>query len=252
MIILMLVLGAVIGSFLNVVIYRLPLEESPIRGRSKCPSCGATIRFYDNVPIVSYVILGGKCRIQECKGKIPLWYPVVELLSALVLAINFHLYGLSLTFVWSSSFLLLLLPMAFIDAQHYILPDELTWGGFILGIILSLAGGPVTFKQAIIGSVVGGGILLLVSIIGSAVLKKQVMGEGDVKMMAMIGAYLGWNSVFLTIFLGSALGTLIWGSLNLIKKEKSLVPFGVFLAAGGFASMYFGNTLFRYYLDLFW
>lgn len=242
------ILGTALGSFLNVVIHRLPEGESPLSGRSKCPDCGSTILFYDNIPIVSFLLLRARCR--HCGGRISVQYPLVELLCGVILVVNFRLFEDTIIFLHSSSFLLLLLPMAIIDAKHYLLPNELTIGGFALGILFSIIGGPISFKHSIIGSVIGGGFLLAVSMIGSAVMKKEVMGEGDVKMMAMIGAYLGWKSVFLTIFLGSFLGTLIFGPISL--RRKIMVPFGVFLAVGGFVSLYFQNLILDLYLSLFW
>ena len=247
------IFGAAIGSFLNVVIHRLPADESTVSGRSKCPDCEATIRFYDNIPVVSYLILGGKCR--NCHAGISIRYPIIELLSAFILVINFYLFGVSWTCLRASVFVLMLVPMAFIDAKHYLLPNQLTIGGFVFAIVLSLAGlfpwldWPISFKEALIGSVAGGGFFLFVSVVGSAIMKKDVMGEGDVKMMAMIGAFLGWKSVFLTIFLGSALGTLVFGPIAL--RKKILVPFGVFLAIGGALSLYFQEVIIRFYWNLF-
>jgi leader peptidase (prepilin peptidase)/N-methyltransferase len=246
-------LGAAFGSFLNVVIHRLPGEGSPLTGRSKCPGCGSVIRFYDNIPIVSFIILGGRCR--NCAARISIRYPLVELLALITFLVNFHLFGVSWKFLWASVFVMMLIPMAFIDAKHYILPNELTIGGFLFAIVMSIArylpwvNWPLSFKEALIGSVVGGGFLLVVSTVGSALLKKEVMGEGDVKMMAMIGAFLGWKSVFLTIFLGSLLGTLVFGPISL--RRKILVPFGVFLAIGGVVSLYFLDDLIRIYWGLF-
>jgi leader peptidase (prepilin peptidase)/N-methyltransferase len=247
MLFLIFVLGACFGSFLNVVIHRLPRDESLVLGRSKCPSCGSTIRMYDNIPVLSYLLLRGRCR--DCAERISLRYPLVELASGFATALNFHMYGPGVAFLWSSSFLLLLLAMAVIDGMHMILPDELTFNGFVLGLGLSLAGGPVPLREAIMGSVMGGGFLFLVSIVGGLIAKKEVMGEGDIKMMAMVGAYLGWKGALLTIFLGSLLGTLVFGPISL--RRKVLVPFGVFLAVGGCASLYFENRLIELYFHFF-
>lgn len=242
-------LGTAFGSFLNVIIHRLPIGESPLRGRSRCPHCRALIRWYDNIPILSFLLLRGRCRNRDCRERISLQYPLVELACGLFTALNFFLYGPGSAFVWATSFLLLVLALAVIDGRHMILPDELTFNGFVLGLALSLAGGPVPLKEAIIGSVMGGGSLLAVSMVGGLIARKEVMGQGDVKMMAMVGAYLGWRGAFLTVFLGSLCGLLVFGPISL--RRKVLVPFGVFLALGGSVSLYFEQSLIEMYLGLF-
>jgi leader peptidase (prepilin peptidase)/N-methyltransferase len=247
MIFIVFILGLAFGSFLNVLIHRLPLGESPFSGRSKCPHCGKVIRSYDNIPLLSFLILRGRCR--DCGAGISHRYPLIELVCGLAAAANFQLYGPGIVFLWSTTFLFLLLALGMIDGKHYILPDEITFTGIVLGVGFSLAAGPVSLREAILGSVIGGGFLLLVAWVGGLIAKKEVMGIGDVKMMAMIGAYLGWRGALLTIFLGSLLGTLVFGPISL--RRKVLVPFGVFLAAGGCASLYFEGPLIDFYFDIF-
>jgi leader peptidase (prepilin peptidase)/N-methyltransferase len=265
------VFGLLIGSFLNVCIYRLPRSESIVFPRSHCPNCGKPIPFYDNVPVLSYLVLMGKCRF--CKKPISLQYPLVELLTGLVF------YGCGLKWDFSPAtfvntlFLVIVIVLAFIDFHHRILPNVLTLPGTIMGIILSpfqmstFYHDMFSFKLAsligcentqtgialvgsIAGAIIGGGILLLLAFVYELLRKKQGLGMGDVKMMAMVGAFLGWPHALLTIFAGSFLGSIIGVFLILFRgmNIQSKLAFGTFLGAGAAVSLFFGLSFFRWYL----
>jgi leader peptidase (prepilin peptidase) / N-methyltransferase len=262
---LVFILGAVIGSFLNVVIYRLPRRESVVFPRSACPTCRATIRPLDNIPLLSYLLLGGRCR--ACSARISSRYPAVEFLSAACTLSLYSLFGFSaslalyLPFAWS------LIVLAFIDAEHQILPDRITYPGILLSSLVPLLGslkgvmwGPVPGRLGWgdwgVGVALGAGIPYLV---GEAYRLAQFrkppaerldgMGMGDVKMLAMIGGFLGWKLVLLTILVGSLLGS-IWGLTGVALSRygmKQALPFGTFLAIGAFLALTAGPFLLRWY-----
>jgi len=221
--------GAVIGSFLNVCIVRLPADQSVVSPPSRCPRCGKPVEWRDNIPILSWILLGGKCR--GCREPISILYPLVELATAVLWGIMAWRYGLSLDALKGALFGSLLLGIALTDAREYIIPNEFTYGGLAIGLILSAAGGLSAVLAALAGAVVGFGILWLVGVAGRWAFKEEAMGGGDIKMMAMVGSFVGWQGVLLTIFLGALAGTAIFLPLTLIGKKK-LVPFGVFLAIG--------------------
>ena len=237
--------GALFGSFLNVLILRLPKDESIVYPGSHCPRCDKPIAWYDNLPVLSWVILGGKCR--HCREPISVQYPLIELTTAMLwMAAAWH-YGPNLTALTAAVFGTLLLGIAITDARHYLIPDEYTWGGLVIGLLLSLRGGWDGLLQAVIGAVTGFVILYVVAVAGEKVFGKEAMGGGDIKMMAMVGAFVGWQGVLLTIFGGSLLGTLIFVPLQL--KQKRLVPFGIFLAVAAGLTFVFGEQLIAWYLD---
>jgi len=236
--------GLVIGSFLNVCIVRLPANLSVVRPRSRCPRCERQIAWYDNIPVVSWVILRGRCR--ACGLPISPMYPGVELLTALIWAWMAWAYPLSLEALRAALFFTLLLGIALTDVREYIIPDEFTWGGLAIGLLFALAGGLPTLLPALTGAVVGFGLLWLVGFVGQLALKEEAMGGGDIKMMAMVGAFLGWQGVLLTIFLGALLGTIIFLPLSLLGRKK-LVPFGVFLSIGAAATWIAGPSIIAWY-----
>lgn len=271
------IFGAIIGSFLNVVIHRVPLEESIVFPNSRCPSCGAVIAFYDNIPIVSYALLGGKCR--GCKGPISFRYPAVELLcAALFVAVAWH-DGMSVALPFDLVFVSALLALIFIDAQHMILPNVITYPGIVFALVARLAipllthtphfddlpslingpleGMPVwvaSLGGAVIGALVGGGSLWLMGFIWEKLRGVEAMGLGDVKMMFMVGAYLGWRLTILTIFIGVLTGSIIGILLMARQRERSmqmLLPFGIFLGIGAIASLLFGSQLVDWYAGQF-
>jgi len=236
--------GAVVGSFLNVCIVRLPAEQSVVSPRSRCPKCDRPIEWRDNIPIVSWLLLGGKCR--GCREPISMLYPLVELAVTLLWAGMAWHYGLSLEALSGALFGTLLLGIAMTDAMKYIIPNEFTWGGLIIGLVLAAAGGLDVFIQAAIGAAVGFGLLWLVGVVGTWAFKEEAMGGGDVKMMAMVGSFLGWQGVLLTIFLGALAGTAIFLPLTLMGRKKQ-VPFGVFLAFGAAITYVVGPSLIAWY-----
>jgi len=271
------VFGAVIGSFLNVVIHRVPLEESIVFPNSRCPSCGATIAFYDNIPVISYAVLRAKCR--HCKEHISFRYPAVELLTAaLFVAVAWHA-GFSVALPFDLVFASALLALVFIDAEHMILPNVITYPGIVFALIARvvipyLTGTPhfddvpallygglfgmplslVSLMGALIGALIGGGSLWLMGWTWEKLRGIEAMGLGDVKMMFMVGAYLGWRLTILTIFVGVLSGSVI-GILLMAKQGRRnmqmLLPFGVFLGLGAIAALLFGAPLVEWYAGQF-
>jgi leader peptidase (prepilin peptidase)/N-methyltransferase len=241
--------GLVFGSFLNVCIVRLPHEDakarSLIRPPSSCPKCRREIAWYDNIPVVSWLILRGKCR--WCAQPISIQYPLIELAVAVLWLISAWRDGATAHALAGALFLTILLGIAIIDARHYVIPDELSYGGLVLGLLLALAGGVHGFLVALEGAAVGGLTLYAVRVVGGWVLKQEAMGWGDVKMLAMIGAFVGWAGVLLTVFLGALVGSAIFLPLQL--RGKRLVPFGVFLAVGATVTYFFGNQVISWYLQ---
>jgi leader peptidase (prepilin peptidase)/N-methyltransferase len=238
--------GAAIGSFLNVLIVRLPKDESIVRPRSRCPGCGNPIAAYDNIPVLSWIALGGKCR--TCKEGISIQYPLVELATALIWVGAAWYYGVSLDALAAAVLGTILLGIAITDVRHYLIPDEYTLGGLPIGLVLSLRAGVGGLIGSLIGAAVGFTLLYVVAAVGEKVFQKEAMGGGDIKMMAMVGAFVGWQGVLLTIFGGSLLGTLVFAPL-LAFKIKQLVPFGVFLAAAAAITFVFGEELVVWYLN---
>ena len=238
------VIGAMLGSFLNVCILRWPKEESVVRPRSRCPGCGQPIAWYDNIPVVSWMLLGGRCR--GCRTPISVQYPLVELATALVWAFMGWRYGLGVSAFAGAVFFTILLGTTLPDAREYIIPDEFSLGGLVLGILFSLPGGFTAIADALIGAAAGFAILWVVGALGTRMFKEEAMGGGDIKMMAMVGAFLGWQGVLLTIFLGALLGTLVFVPLSFLDRKR-LVPFGVFLSAGAAATWLAGPTVIAWY-----
>ena len=271
------VFGAVIGSFLNVVIHRIPLEESIVFPNSRCPSCGGAIAFYDNIPVVSWVILGAKCR--HCKERISVRYPAVELLTAALFVGVARHAGLSAALPFDLVFTSALLALVFIDAEHMILPNVITYPGIVFAVVARIAipfltGTPhfddvpslsqgaladmpvwvVSLAGALIGALIGGGSLWLMGWTWEKLRGIEAMGLGDVKMMFMVGAYLGWRLTILTIFVGVLTGSVIGIVLMARKGQRNmqmLLPFGVFLGLGAVAALLFGAPLVEWYAGQF-
>ncbi len=238
--------GAVIGSFLNVCILRWGAEpkESVVRPPSHCPKCGIGLRWYDNIPIVSWLVLRGRCR--GCRAPISIQYPIIELATALIWAFRVWRHGVSLEALRGAAFATVLLGIAMTDARAYIIPDEFSLGGLALGILFGLAAGKQALGVALLGAAVGFGMLWLIAIAGEWMFKQEAMGGGDIKMMAMVGAVLGWQGTLLTVFLGALIGSLIFVPLSLIGR-KQLVPFGIFLAIGAAATYLVGTAILTWY-----
>jgi leader peptidase (prepilin peptidase)/N-methyltransferase len=244
------IFGLCIGSFLNVCIYRLPASQSITRPRSHCPNCNELIRFYDNIPVLSYLVLRGRCRF--CKERISFRYPVVEILTGLFALVTFLKYGITLEALIYYVFVSALIVITFIDIDHQIIPDIITLPGIPLFFLASFALPGITYIDSIIGVFAGGGSLFLVAWIYHLVTKKEGMGGGDIKLLAMIGALIGWQGVLFTIFVASAVGT-ISGILVMLKARKSMklaIPFGPFLAIGGIAYIFIGPQLIYWYFNI--
>ncbi len=269
--------GAVIGSFLNVVIHRLPREESIVLPSSKCPSCGTAIAFYDNVPVLSYVALRGRCR--ACKKGISIRYPAIELLTALVFVAVTWRSGLSAALPFDLILVSALVALVFIDAEHMILPNAITYPGMVFALVARLAipylvGAPyfddlpglmqgllaefplwaASVIGGFIGAMVGGGSLWLMGWTWERLRGIEAMGLGDVKMMFMVGAYLGWRLTILTIFIAVFAGSFV-GIVMMVGQGKKdmllLLPFGVFLGIGAIVSLLVGPQIVDWYAGQF-
>ena len=244
------IFGLCIGSFLNVCIYRIPESKSIVHPGSTCPSCGTPIRVYDNIPVLSYVALRGKCR--HCKASISFRYPVVELLSGLFAVGTVLKYGITFEAAVYYAFIAALLAITFIDIDHQIIPDVITLPGIPVFFAASFVLPNITLVESVIGILIGGGSLFLVAWLYHLVTKKEGMGGGDIKLLSMMGAVIGWKGVLFTIFVASAIGT-ICGILIILKARKTMklaVPFGPFLAIGGIAYIFFGPQFISWYFNL--
>ncbi len=241
------IVGAAVGSFLNVCIARLPEGESVVRPRSRCPRCAARIAWYDNVPLLSWLWLRGRCR--HCGEGISAIYPAVEAAGTAIWVGSALLYGPTWQALAGAVLGSLLLAIAVIDARHYLIPDALSLGGLGAGLALSLLPGEPRPLMALAGAVTGYAVLWAVGWAGEKAFRKPAMGGGDMKMMAMVGAFLGPVGALLTVFLGAAAGAAVFGPVSL--KTGKLVPFGVFLALGAAITFVAGDALVAWYLGLF-
>jgi leader peptidase (prepilin peptidase)/N-methyltransferase len=245
--IIIFLIGLVIGSFSNVCIYRIPRNESLMRPGSHCPQCSKPIPFYDNIPIISYLLLKGQCRY--CKQPIPPQYPIVELATGLFYLALYLFYGLQPIAIVYMLLCSLLIIISFIDLKERIIPDVLSLPFIIIGFILSFFLRHINPLDSLLGIIAGGGSLLLIAIAGSKLFKKEAMGGGDIKLAAMIGSFLGWKLILLSLFLGFFLGSIIGVIVMLTSKNKSdIIPFGPFIALGAFISIFWGNTIIHWYL----
>jgi leader peptidase (prepilin peptidase)/N-methyltransferase len=244
------VFGAVIGSFLNVVIYRLPRNKSLISPPSHCPKCGHQIRWYENIPVLSYLFLAGKC--SRCKTKIPFRYLFVEVLTGTASVFSFVKYGISIDYFFVFLFLSLMIALSFIDFDLQIIPDEINLIGFVSGIVYAYFRNGFSVLDALIGAVVGAGFLFLVGYLYFKFRKIEGLGFGDVKLMAFIGTYLGWFGALFTIFAGSLFGAVIGIGYSILKKEKNKgtfqIPFGPFLATAAVIYIFYGEQIRKWYL----
>jgi leader peptidase (prepilin peptidase)/N-methyltransferase len=251
-----ILIGLIIGSFLNVCIYRIPRHKSIINpSRSFCPNCLKPIKAFDNIPVLSYILLGGKCR--NCKTRISWQYPFVELLTGILFLLLFLKFGLSVAFLRNIIFFALLIIATFTDFSHRVIPNVISIPGIILGLVLNLGAelnsASPNFKNAVLGALIGAGILWVFRQAGLIVKKQEMMGWGDIKLAGMIGAFLGIANGVLALFLGVFLGVVIWTILILlkIKNRKEYIPFGAFLALGSVITVFFGSNIINWYLKLF-
>jgi leader peptidase (prepilin peptidase) / N-methyltransferase len=265
------VLGAMIGSFLNVVIHRVPLEQSIVLPSSACPSCRTPLRAYDNIPILSFLILGGRCR--TCREPISIRYPIVEALTAILFVLVTIHDGVSFALPFDLAFVAALVALIFIDAEHMILPNVITYPGIVFALIMrltvpyvaapsqlddlpgliermpSLPIWAVSLIGAALGALIGGGSLWLMGFLWERLRGVEAMGLGDVKMMLMVGAFLGWRLAVLTIFVGVFSGS-VAGIAVMVRRGRNLqmmLPFGIFLGAGAIASVLVGHQIAEWY-----
>lgn len=241
------VFGAIIGSFLNVCIARLPDGRSVVMPPSHCPKCQTYLSWYENIPVLSYLVLGGRCR--TCKIRISPIYPAVEVLTgALALALFLRL-GPTLAFAGYFAFAAALVVITFIDLDHQIIPDVISLPGIVVGLAFSLVSPLVTPLDAILGVLAGGGVLLSVAWLYKTFRGMEGMGGGDIKLLAMIGAFLGWQSIFVTLFVGSVIGSIIGVVVMLYEgaDTKLAIPFGPFLAGGALVYLFWGDRILAFY-----
>ena len=243
-------LGLAVGSFFNVCIHRVPRQQSVVSPGSRCPHCGYALRWYDNVPVLSYVFLGGRCR--QCRAPISLRYPIVELVTMAVFLLHWWVFGWSALMVVRLIFACALIVLFAIDLEHHLLPNVITLPGIVAGLIFSTVVEP-GLRDAVIGTLIGGGVLWA---IGEAYYRysgQEGMGGGDVKMLAMIGAFLGWKLVLVTLVLSSVAGSVI-GMLVIAAKRgdmKYALPYGTFLALGALAASIVGDQIVAWYAGMY-
>lgn len=244
-------LGAIFGSFGNVVIYRLPRDESVVKPRSYCYSCKTQIKWYDNIPILSWFLLRGRCR--NCKAQFSIRYPLVELITAVLFTLSYHYAGLSWTLLEYLIFNFGLVVCTFIDFDHMILPDEFTLSGIVIGLIGAALNPQREFLDALYGVLMGGGFLWGMAYVYYLFTKQEGMGGGDIKLLAWIGALLGWKAIPFVIMSSAIIGSVI--GLIMARKQKSglktVIPFGPYLALGAVLYLYGGETIALWYIDLF-
>jgi leader peptidase (prepilin peptidase)/N-methyltransferase len=243
-ILLALLFGLILGSFLNVCIYRIPFHRSIVYPPSSCPHCGSGIRFYDNIPLISYILLLGRCR--SCHATISLRYPLVELTTGFLSTALFMGYGLSISYFMLLAFCSSLLVVAFIDMDHKIIPDVISLPGIVIGLALSLLPeSPVSFLDSFIGIILGGGSLYTIGMVYRWLRGQEGMGGGDVKLLAMIGAWMGWRSLPYVILISSLSGTIIGGGSLLLSRRRlsETIPFGPFLVLGSLLYLFFQREI---------
>lgn len=241
--------GAVVGSFLNVCICRLPENRSVVSPPSSCPQCGYRIRWYDNIPLISYMLLRGKCR--SCRVPISFRYPLVEMLNGLLTLMLFIRFGPTLTFLALFALCSSLVAITFIDIDHQIIPDVISLPGIAIGFAFSFFV-PLGWKNSLIGLLAGGGSLLLVAYAYHFLTGKEGMGGGDIKLLAMMGAFLGWRSILFIVFSASVVGSIIGVSLMIARgrDSKLAIPFGPFLAFGAILYIFYGSMIVEWYFNL--
>ena len=238
--------GLAIGSFLNVVIARVPAGRSLVRPGSACPGCSALLKWYDNIPVLSFLVLRGRCR--ECGMTISWRYPIVEMVTAVVLVLAYVALGPSADFAVAVVLLAALIAITGIDLQHQLIPDAITLPGILVGLLLNLATGRISWVESVIGILVGGGLFVAIILVS-----RGGMGGGDLKLGAMLGAFLGWKALLFALFVAIVLGGVV-GTVLLVtglRGRKDPVPFGPFLAAGGAMALFWGERAFGWWMGGF-
>ncbi|MBF0180204.1 MAG: prepilin peptidase [Magnetococcales bacterium] len=249
---LVFIIGLVWGSFLNVCIHRIPLEENIVFPNSRCPACKAAIRWHDNIPLFGWLLLGGRCR--DCRGRISPVYPAVELIAALLTLTTVLRFGLTPTGIALVVLGYALIVLTAIDFEHYILPDVITLPGIAIGLLLSFtpwfAPPMASWQGALWGAGAGGGGLWLFAWLFRKISGKDGMGQGDIKLTAMLGAWLGWQALPFTIFGSAVIGSVVGiGWILTSGRDRSLpIPFGPYLALAAWAYLYLGPAVYAWYL----
>jgi leader peptidase (prepilin peptidase)/N-methyltransferase len=240
--------GSVVGSFLNVCIHRLPREESVVTPRSRCPACLTTIRAVDNIPLLSFALLRGRCR--ACGHPISWRYPLVEALTGILFAMTVARFGVTIQTAFLLTFLCGLVVVSFIDLDHQIIPNAITLPGIPLGLLAGLLLGEPPLLDRVMGTLLGAGFLYLVLFYGGALCGQEAMGEGDLNLIALVGAFLGWKAVAVTILLGCLFGSAVGLALMAVRRlgRRQHIPFGPFLSLGAVVALYWGERLIAWYL----
>lgn len=243
--------GTIVGSFLNVCIYRIPTQTSVVSPASRCPVCASPILWYHNIPILSWCVLGGKCAV--CKTRISVRYPLIEAMNGLLYVLVLNYYGLSSTALVFVVFVSIMVVITFIDLDHQVIPNVISLPGIVVGFVCSLIFLPLAWQDSLLGVLFGGGFLWTVATGYRLLMGAEGMGMGDVKLLAMIGAFLGWQAVFPVVFIGSVVGTLVGVPIMLIKGKDSklAIPFGPFLSVGSLIYLFWWGQLFNWYVDTF-
>lgn len=246
--ILVFIVGSLLGSFLNVVIYRFPREKSIVWPGSKCPGCNYDIAGYDNIPVISWLVLGGKCR--HCKEPISKRYPLIELLTAVLLLFAYISHGINMNWLFISYFVCLMIVVSWIDIDHLLILNSLTYPATVLGIVYNFINNNIL--NSLLGAVTGGVIFYLIAKISFLLMKKEGMGMGDVTLVTLLGAWLGLKYLLGALVISFFLGAIV-GVILLIKKGKSeYFPFGPSLAAGAIITLLTKNFLWIWYMEKFW
>jgi len=244
------ILGLAVGSFLNVCIHRLPRKGSIVQPASSCPQCGYVLRWFDNIPVLSYALLGGRCR--TCKAGISIRYPIVEVVTMAIFVEHYLVFGSDIILVPRLLFACAMIVLFAIDLEHHLLPNVITLPGIVTGLAFS-AILPPGLLDALIGVVAGGGVLWLVGEAYYRYSGQEGMGGGDVKMLAMIGGFLGWQLMILTLVLSSVLGSVV-GLLVIVFKRggmKYALPYGTFLSLAALASSMYGRRILDWYMGFY-
>ncbi len=242
--VIVFLLGLIFGSFLNVCIYRIPRGLSIVSPPSSCPFCHKRIKWYDNIPVLSYVLLKGQCR--SCKSKIPIKYPIVELLGGLIALVVFLKFGFSIKSIFWIVFGYCLLVLSFIDLELFIIPDIINVILFVSGLFF------VIYNKTVINGVIGGifgfGLFYILSVVFAKILKQEALGFGDVKLLGSIGVWVGWKGVIYTVFCASFIGSIVGFLLIILfgKSSKAKIQFGPFLAISAFSYIFFGQSILHF------
>ena len=250
--IIVIILGLIIGSFMNVLIYRLPLEKSIVSPGSSCPKCSKPVKFYDNIPVLSYIILMGKCR--NCKTHISIIYPLVEAFTAFTFWLTYYFFGhLPVHAGFTMLFLVVIIVLAFIDFEHQILPDELTLGGAVVFLVYAFFNPIIPTLNAIIASLSSALFFTGLYYFYVKVRKMEGLGQGDIKMMLLLGAFLGIQNLVVAVMVASFSGLFV-GLFIMITKGKTLkskLPFGTFLSLGSYVAIFWGDAIMIWFRNLY-